>query len=389
MAESFDIRRLALPAFGPSLLFGIGEGAILPILVLSAMQLVDSVAVAATMVALLGVGSLLTNIPASIFTTRFGEKRAIVAASVVGASGMLICMLAEAISVLAAGIFIVGMSAAVFKLARLSYLTEAVPVPMRARALSTLGGVMRIGVFAGPFLGAGAIHLMNIGGAYLVGAAALCAAGILAGFMPDLPATGGVRSPSASLPVVVRNHSRAFLTIGTGIAMVNAVRACRQVIIPLWAAEIGLDAATAVLIFGLSGAIDMLIFYPAGKVMDTKGRLAVAIPSMLVMGAAFAIVPLTSGFTSLLCAALILGFGNGIGSGLVMTLGADASPKVDRAKFLGVWRLLSDCGASSGPLALAGMTALFSLPAGIWLTSTTALVAAATLWKWVPSNRNK
>lgn len=32
---SFTLRRIALPAFGPSLLFGVGEGAILPVIPLS------------------------------------------------------------------------------------------------------------------------------------------------------------------------------------------------------------------------------------------------------------------------------------------------------------------------------------------------------------------
>ena len=34
-ASSFSLRRIAVPAFGPSLLFGMGEGAILPIVPLT------------------------------------------------------------------------------------------------------------------------------------------------------------------------------------------------------------------------------------------------------------------------------------------------------------------------------------------------------------------
>ncbi|MEK8227717.1 hypothetical protein NKG05_18850 [Oerskovia sp. M15] len=38
------------------------------------------------------------------------------------------------------------------------------------------------------------------------------------------------------------------------------------------------------MIFGLSGAVDMLLFYPAGKIMDRMGRLWVAVPCMVVLG---------------------------------------------------------------------------------------------------------
>jgi MFS family permease len=93
------------------------------------------------------------------------------------------------------------------------------------------------------------------------------------------------------------------------------VRSSRQAVIPLWADHIGLDAAVTSLIYGLAGGIDMLVFYPAGKVMDRKGRGWVAVPSMLIMGIALLLTPLTHGAGTLLMASLLIGFGNGIGSG--------------------------------------------------------------------------
>ena len=63
-------------------------------------------------------------------------------------------------------------------------------------------------------------------------------------------------------------------------------------------------------------------------------------------------LPLTQGAGTLLLAAMALGVGNGIGSGLIMTLGADHSPRHGRAQFLGVWRLMSDIGGSFGPALL-------------------------------------
>jgi MFS family permease len=79
-----------------------------------------------------------------------------------------------------------------------------------------------------------------------------------------------------------------------------------------------------------------------------------------------------------LIASLVIGFGNGIGSGMVMTLGADYSPSPGRAHFLGVWRLLSDVGASSGPALLSALTATLSLAAGIVSTGLLGLTAAGS-----------
>ena len=391
--EPFDLRRIAVAAFGPSFLFGLGEGAILPVIALSVRQLGGSVALAALVVTLIGIGSLVANIPASIITTRYGERWAIVGAALWGALAMLICVLVGSLWAFAAGIFMVGMSSAVFGLARQSYLTEAVPFHYRARALSTLGGVMRIGLFVGPFVAAALIHAMGLDGAYWAGIGALLLAAAVAARMPDLPAPAVTADASVDLAAVraaptIRSvggsYRRLFLTVGIGVLLVSAVRASRQAVIPLWADHIGLEAAVTSLIYGLAGGIDMLVFYPAGKIMDKKGRAWVAVPSMTIMGVALLLTPFTSGAITLLLASLLIGFGNGIGSGMVMTLGADYSPVAGRAHFLGLWRLMSDIGSTAGPGMLSAVTALVSLAAGIACTGLLGLAAAAVLWYWIP-----
>jgi MFS family permease len=390
----FSLRRIALPAFGPSLLFGLGEGAILPVVPLTAREMGASVSSAAFTVALIGIGSLVSNIPASLITMHRGERWAIVVAAIWGAAAMALCAWTRHLGVFALGCLMVGMSQAVFSLARQSYLTEAVPLEYRARALSTLGGVMRIGMFIGPFVAAWAIHRYGLSAAYGVGIAALVAAGLIAARLPDLvePAPGAapdaVAGAAPTLLSTLRDHRRVFVTLGIGVMLVSAVRATRHAVIPLWAEHLGLGASVAALIYGLAGGIDMLVFYPAGMVMDRKGRRWVAVPSMVVMGVALLLVPLTGGATALLLAASAIGFGNGIGSGMVMTIGADHSPRTGRAHFLGVWRLMSDIGSSCGPGVLSFLTATLSLGAGIAVIGLMALAAAAQLGYWIPRVRS-
>ena len=155
-------------------------------------------------------------------------------------------------------------------------------------------------------------------------------------------------------------------------------------VIPLWADHLALEPSVASLIYGLAGGIDMLVFYPAGKVMDQKGRRWVAVPSMLIMGVALLLTPFTHGAPTLLLAAAVIGFGNGIGSGMLMTLGADHSPRPGRAHFLGVWRLMADIGASCGPALLSLLAATLSLGAGIAVTGLIAFAAAAQLAYSIP-----
>jgi MFS family permease len=387
---TFSLRRIALPAYGPSLLFGLGEGAVLPAIALGARELEATVPQAALAVMLIGVGSLLCNIPASLITLHRGERWALVAAALWCALAMALCAWTAHLGLFALGCFMIGMAQAVFSLARQSYLTEAVPVAYRARALSTLGGVMRIGMFIGPFIAAAAIHRFGLAGAWGVGVAALLAAALLSARLPELQSGAEAADAPAATPTLrstLHDHRRVFLTLGIGVMLISAVRAARQAVIPLWADHLALEASVASLIFGLANGIDMLLFYPAGKLMDQKGRLWVVLPCTLIMGLAMLLMPLSTGAVGLLLAAALLGLGNGIGSGMVMTLGADHSPRTGRAHFLGVWRLMSDIGGSCGPALLSLLAATLSLGAGIALTGLLAFAAAAQLGWWIPRLR--
>jgi MFS family permease len=393
----FSLRSIAVPAFGPALLFSVGEGAILPVVALSARDLGASVAVAALVVTLIGLGSWFFNLPASLITLRFGERWAIVGAATASAIALVGAALSALVPgglwLLAVAMLVVGMAASVFSLARQKYLTEAVPVILRARALSTLGGVNRIGIFMGPFIGAAVMQFAGIPGAYWAGVVAMAAAAALSVTIPDLVAkpapVDGAPQEQATMRGVAASHAGVFLTVGMGVMLLSALRASRQVVIPLWADHLGMDATQASLIYGLSGAIDMLVFYPAGKLMDRKGRQWVAIPSTLIMGTAMLLIPLSTGFVGLLLAALLIGFGNGISSGLNMTLGADFSPDNGRGQFLGMWRFLADAGSTGGPVLLSGVTAVASLGAGVAATGVLGFAAAAVFGVTIPRLKHR
>lgn len=66
--------------------------------------------------------------------------------------------------------------------------------------------------------------------------------------------------------------------------------------------------------------------------MDRHGRKAVAVPSIALVAAGIALLPLTHDVWSLTLVAILLGLGNGISSGVDMTLGADLAPSTGRAR---------------------------------------------------------
>ncbi|MGH8881856.1 MAG: MFS transporter, partial [Stackebrandtia sp.] len=193
------------------------------------------------------------------------------------------------------------------------------------------------------------------------------------------PRTGTLR--------VLRRNFRVLRTLGLGITVLGAVRAARNVVIPLWGFHIGLDPATISLIFGISGAVDMLLFYPAGAVMDRFGRRSIAVPCLAIMGVALVWMPMTTSLWTLLAASILLAAGNGIGSGIVMTLGADVAPAESRAEFLGGWRLCGDLGVAAGPAMIGGITAAASVGPAILVIAGLSLAGAAMMARWIPARQ--
>lgn len=366
----------------------------LPVIVASTFARGASTSTAALIAALIGIGSLVTNIPSGILATRVGERRAMLVAAVVTALGLVLCLVnlgrsGWSLAVYGLGVLLIGGASSVYNLARQSYLTERVPLHMRARALSTLGGSMRVGVFVGPFLGAGAIRLAGLSGAYGVSLVAIIVAGVIVHRVPDLELSDEHRQAAAEVTTIgiVREHWRVFLTLGIGVLLLSAIRQTRQTVIPLWASHIGLSPSDSSIIYGIAGGIDALMFYPAGRVMDLHGRRWVAVPCVLIMGLAFLLMPLTHGMFTLVLVSMLMGLGNGCGSGIVMTLAADVSPPVGRLTFLGVWRELSDAGSGIGPLILSVATGVAGLGFAIDVSGGVGFAAAAALWAWIPRSR--
>lgn len=394
-ADEFSLRSIALPAFGPTAVWSVGIGASLPVVALSARDLGASVAVAAAFVLIEGMAAFVSSLPAGSLVARIGERRALAGAAVVDALGALLAVLAPNLWTLGIAIGLMGATGSVFLLARQSWITARAPVRIRARAMSTMGGVQRVGLLVGPFLAAPIIAVWGTQAAYAVAVVAGLLAAVWAWFGLRDPEDGvGVAQPSVGdeaaperkgLRDVVRTHRRVLLTIGLGVLIIGAARQGRFVVVPLWAESVGISDSRTALIFGIAGGAELLLFYPGGSVMDRYGRVWVAVPSLLVLGVGMVLLPLTQGWVAVAVVSTLMGVGNGLGSGLVQTLGADVAPVAGRAQFLSAWRFLLLIGQNGAPLLVSGVTVAASLGVACVVLGLLVLGGAPWLARWLPA----
>jgi len=406
----FSLRGVALAAFLPTLLFSIGEGAMIPLIPLVADGLGASLAFAGFIAAMVMVGELVGDIPSGAVVSRFGERNSMIGASLLAILAVLVCIVAPNPVVLLVGIFLIGLATAVFALARHAFMTSYVPVAYRARALSTLGGVFRAGWFVGPFIAAGVIHLTGgTTAVFWIFIVCCVAAAVVLLLLPDPSgtfaaaqagaprgtprgathgATPEVADSTVGLFSTIWQYRGVLLRLGTGAGLVGAMRATRTVMLPLWAVSIGINEPDTALIIGIAGGIDFALFYSSGQIMDRFGRMWTAIPSMIGLGLGMLALAFTHDAPAnvqwFIAVAMFLSLANGIGSGLLMTLGADLAPPTGPAPFLGAWRFTADFGSAAAPLAVAGITAVISLSVASGVMGIVGLIGAGVLWRYIP-----
>jgi MFS family permease len=421
-----DVIRSLIPSvYAPTLLEASGEKALMPVIPLMALGLGFNAAQAAALTVIFGIASVAGPIPAGRLMTRIGARPALVTTGT-----LLVIMNIVAVGVVGQGLrlgehgdatgahrgmfiallVVMAGSSQVWSLGRQSYLGTALPSSMRARGMTLFGGMMRIGEVIGPILGAAVMALGHDSWVFVLFAILSASATFMvAVFMVPGEGHSGAPAeetgrpgaaghpdpgrptlpPSTVRPLLTKAVLRRMILVGLGITPVMMARVNRPVILPLLGAALGVDATAISIIFGISAVFDIALVVPAGILMDRYGRAAVAVPCSLVMSVGYTvmgILALTVAHLSPVAAVVALGapsllisMGNGLGSGIVMTLGIDVSPVHGRTHYLAWWNTMIGVGRLIAPLVVSGITLIapiavagivsgvLCLGGGVWL----------------------
>ncbi|GEM_PF-627479 len=428
------LRALVPSIYAPTVLEAAGEAALLPVIPLLARHLGFSVPAAAALAMIAGIGAVLGPIPTGRVMMRVGARRAIIASGIALAVSNVVALIVVGDGLqghagpghrlaLVLALVVMAATGQVWQLGRQSFLGTELPPELRARGMTTFGGMLRIGQVIGPLLGAVVVSLGHDAWVFglfavmtttaTVMVAVFMVPGEASGAAPPEPAaaeraldeevekvaeaTAPVPAPDSTAQAGSRD-TRGVLArmvrVGLGVTPLVMGRINRPLIVPLLGDALALDASTISVIFGVAAVIEIFMFIPAGSIMDRRGRAAVAVPCSLIMGLGYVLLSVLAptigtrsagwALVALLVPCLLIAVGNGLGSGIVMTLGIDVSPERGRTRYLSWWNTVIGVGRLTAPLLVAGIALVAPVAAAGVVSGVLCLAGSGWLARVLP-----
>ncbi len=306
-----------------------------------------------------GAGALLSQIPIGRLLNRHSENEVMIACVILAGLSVVLLGFVGTVAGLMALRFVSGIGGTGWLLSRQTFITRTIEPGVRGRAMSLFGGLNRVAFLIGPLLGGLIAEQYGFRQAFVV-AAVFTGAGVIPLLMSDrgddrrkrAGQQESQRVETAHPLAVFAKHRRILIPAGAAQVCIIAVRYGRFIILPLIGESIGLDIAQIGILVAIGSASDIVLFPAAGYLMDRFGRLAAIVPSFSLMGVGLLLLAGASSHGAIIIAAAIIGVGNGLGSGTMMTLSSDLAPLDSPGEFLAALGTIRELGRIGGPLGV-------------------------------------
>ena len=387
------LRRLVAPVYLPMMIASIGTGMLIPVLPLALAAAGSSLTTSSLVLAAAGLGAVVGGLPAGTLIARFGERRVMFGSLTTLAVTSALLAPTEVAAVLIALRLSTGAANIGLRLSRQTYVTRRIEPLQRGRAMSSIGGAFRIGLLIGPIVGGVLAESTGFTITFIAIGGVMAASMIAPALRPaDPPLTEHTaraeRADQAARERVVestandrrlRYDRRLLLLAGVVPMLTMTVRDGRFVVLPLIGDELGLRPSAVGAIISVGTAADLLLFPAAGWIMDRFGRLAALLPFYGLFAIGLGLLSVADSTTAVVAAGSIIGIGNGLGSGALLTLGSDLAPPGRPGPFLAVFGVLQDTGKVLGPI----LVGVVGERAGLDTAAVALAILSVTTAAWV------
>lgn len=365
------LRRLVAPVYLPIVAGTFGLALLVPVLPLYLKEIGLSLRMASIVLAGVGLGASLGGLPAGALIARLGERRVMFGAIAMIAVTSAMLGLTEASIALVALRLGTGAANISLRLSRQTYITRRIAHGVRGRAMSTIGGSFRMSLFIGPLLGGFLADTLGFEATFAI-AGAVTALGVIPPLLQPaaerddiLESAARSATSSSSDPVglfaAIRVHRRVLALAALVPMLTMAVREGRYVVVPLIGDDLGLSPTAVGALVTVGTSADLLLFPVAGFIMDRFGRLAAMVPSFSLIALGLVVLGFADTTAVAVAAGAIMGVGNGLSSGALLTLGSDLAPADSPGPFLAAIAVIQDVGKIIGPITVGFVGSAASL----------------------------
>jgi MFS family permease len=375
----------------PALAIGLGQGITTPVLPIFARdEFGVSVAVAAYLFVAQMLGGLAASMPVGYAIDRWGRRRVLLAGPIIVGVALLATATAQSFAILIVYRFIAGWGTQMWMLSRLAVIADG-GGGSRARQITSMFGVQRLGLLAGPIIGGVTAELFGIRVPFILhGIVALMA--VIPSFLvvqesnPNQGKRGGGKSASDEQfsikmllkpPIPILYTAQFFSTMTRG----GAIGGGTVFLFGAYAYNVNsLDLAYLSSAMALAG---IPLTLSAGYIMDRFGRKVTVVPGLALFSGSMVWFAATAAYGWGYWA-FVVGFvwmqliGAGL-SGSMQTIGTDFAPAQARGRFFGIGRMVSQGGFMANPLSFSAFVAVSGYAAAFAFLAGTGLASAAIL----------
>jgi MFS family permease len=356
------------PAMAVSLVIAVvvalGFGLVVPVLPVFALEFGVGLFAATAVVSSFAAVRLLSNPYSGTLIDRIGARRGVGYGALIVAFSSLLTGFSQSYAQLVVFRGFGGFGSALFFNALLALVVRSVGAEQRGRAVGLLQGGFLFGMTVGPLVGGVLATPLGLRWPFLIYAGFCGAAGLVGlRYLPQPAAArqagaqAGARPAGSSLLTTWTTARRlcADPTFTAALVMMAASRwaatGVRFSLVPLFGEQV---VGASPLVLGMSltiGAIaHLLAVWPAGKVADTVGRRALAVPAYLFFAVIAAVVGLATTTTSFLVVLALYGVGTGLTSVTPAVVAGDVVPAAETGTGIGVLNTAGDLGSVLGPV---------------------------------------
>lgn len=376
---SGEVRRLLVPVYLPWGMVTLGAGVLLPIFPVYLEEQGLRLSLVGLVTAAGGIGLALGGLPASSFAERRGTDKLL-------AIGVLLCAITTALLGISSAVIVLvvlrvawGAGFTSITQSRQVVVARTVAVGMRGRVNSLVGGMHRLTFVVGPILGGFTYDRFGANPTFAL-AGGLTVLGTLPLVSPGGrdPHPVAERADRISVRDSLWRHRRLLLVASFGPLLVSSARDGRNIVVPLIGDDLQLDATAIGLLVAVGTAADFLLFPLSGWLMDRRGRLACMVPAFSLMAGGLIVLSMADTVAVAVVAGIVMGIGNGLSSGTMLTLSTDMAPPDEPGPFIAGFHTLSGIGHIVGPLIVGWVADTIGLSASAFVLALVLL--AGVLW---------